>query len=77
MLHLICELSGKPTLYEDKFARSKYGMLYVKPKLQLSRAKDSDHSLKLRGDCVVSFVSQLVVEGVKKRGTKKTSWLKH
>jgi hypothetical protein len=71
--HLICELSGKLTLSEDKFARSKYGMLYVEPKVRLSRAGDNDHSLKLRGDCAVWFVSQPVVEGVKKIGISKAS----
>ena len=78
MFHLKCELNGNPTLFEDKFARSKYGMLYVKPKVRLSRARDNNYLLKLECDCAVLFVSQAVVEGVKKRGIKKkASRLKH
>ena len=61
----------------DKFTRIKYNTLYVKPKVQLSRARDNDYSLKLRRDHVVSLVSQAIVEGVKKRWIKKTSKLKH
>jgi hypothetical protein len=51
--------------------------MYVKPKVRLSRAGDSDYSLKLRCDFVVLFASQAVVEGVKKNKIKKSSWLKH
>jgi hypothetical protein len=41
---------------------------------------DNDSSSKLRCNGAVSFVSQVVVGEVKKRGIKKilkTSWLKH
>lgn len=55
------------------FTRIKYDMLYVKSKVQLSRAGYNDYSLKLGCDCAVLFVSQTIVEGVKKRG-EKTSW---
>jgi hypothetical protein len=51
--------------------------MYVKPKVRLSRAGDSDYSLKLRCDFVVLFVSQAIVEGVNKNKIKKSSWLKH
>ena len=43
------------------------GMLYAKFKAQLSRVGDNDYSLKLRCDPTVSFVSQAIIEGVKKR----------
>ena len=38
-IHPICELNGDPTLCKDRFTRIKYGMLYVKPKVQLFKAK--------------------------------------
>ena len=43
-------------------------MLYDKPKVRLPR--DNDCSLKLGYDCAVLFISQGVVEEVKKRGEK-------
>ena len=46
-------------------------MLYVKPKVRLSRIEDNNYLLKLRCDCAVTFVCQACVEGVKKRGLKK------
>jgi hypothetical protein len=52
-------------------------MLYVKPDVQLSRAKDNDCSFNW--DVIVwfyIFISQGVVEGVKIRGGK-ASWPKH
>ena len=54
----------------------KSGLLYVKPKVLLSRDKDNDYSLKLGCDYTVLFISQGVLEGVKKRG-RKASWPKH
>jgi hypothetical protein len=47
-------------------------MLYVKPELQLSRVRDNDYSLKLGCDDAVLFVSQAIVEGVKKRALKRS-----
>ena len=70
-IYRICELNSNPTLSKNMFTRIKSGMLYVKPKVQLSSAGDNNYSLKLRRDCVVSFVSsQAIFEGVKKRGIK-------
>jgi hypothetical protein len=40
-------------------------------KFDLFKAGDNDYLLKLECDCVISFFSQGVVEGVKKRGKKK------
>ena len=57
-------------LSKDKLARIKSSMLYVKPNVRLSRARDNDCSFKLGCDCVVLFISQGVVEGVKIRGGK-------
>ena len=37
------------------------------PKVQLSRVRVNNYSLKLGRDCAISFVSQVVVEGVEKR----------
>ena len=56
------------TLSKDRLIRSKYGMLYDNPKVRLPR--DDDCSLKLGYDCAVWFISQGVVEEVKKRGEK-------
>ena len=39
-------------------------MLYVKPKVRLSRAGDNAYSLKLSCDCARSFVSQAIVKGL-------------
>jgi hypothetical protein len=50
--------------------------MYVKPKVRLSRAGDSDYSLKLRCDFVVLFVSQAIVEGVNKIKLAKTLTIK-
>ena len=69
-IYRICELNSNSTLSKNMFTRIKYGMLYVKPKVQLSSVGDNNYSLKLRRDCVVSFVSQAIFEGVKKRGIK-------
>ena len=54
--------------HHNRLTRIKFGMSYVKPKVQLSRARNDDYSLKLKCDHVASFISQGVVEGVKKRG---------
>ena len=62
---------GGCTLSKGRLTRIKYKMLYVKPKVQLSRVGDIDYPLNLRCNVVVSFVSQVVVEGVKKRWIKK------
>ena len=37
--------NGNSTLSEDRFTRIKYGMLYVKSKVRLSRVMDNDYSL--------------------------------
>ena len=39
--------NGNSTLSEDRFTRIKYGMLYVKSKVRLSRVMDNDYSLNL------------------------------
>ena len=71
-------LNGNPTLFKDRFIRLKCIMLYVKPKVRLAKAWDNDYLLKLRCNCAISFVSQVVIEGVKKRNQKKKkSRLKH
>ena len=71
----MCALNDNPTLSKDRFT-SIACMLYVKPKVRLSRARDNNYSLKLRCDCAVLFVSQAIVEGEKKK-IENTSWLKH
>ncbi len=53
---------GNPTLFKDKFMGIKYGMLLVKAKARLSKARDIDYSLKLKCDYAISFVSQTLVE---------------
>ena len=55
------------TVSKDRFTRGQYGMLYAKPKVRLSRAGNNDYSLKLSCDCVVSFVSQVVIEELKEK----------
>jgi hypothetical protein len=55
------------TLTRDRLTKIKSSMLYDKPKVWLFRARDNDYTLKLECDCAVLFISQLVVEGVKKR----------
>ena len=69
ILNLIIQVSL--TLAKDRFIRLKSSMLYVKPKVWLSRAGDDDHPLKWGCDCAVSISSQGVVEGVKKKREKK------
>ena len=54
----------------------KFGMLYVKPYVRLSKVGDNDYSLILGCDYVILFISQGVVKGFKKRG-KKTMWPKY
>ena len=51
-----------------RFTRIKSGMLYVKPKVRLSRSRNNDYPLKLGCDCAISFISHGAVEGVKKEG---------
>ena len=68
---MVSELNGNSTLSNDRFTKSKYDMLYVKPKVRLSKAGDNKYSLKLGCDCVVSYVYQAVVERIKKRGENK------
>ena len=46
-------------------------MLYVKPKVRLSRAGDNDYLLKLGCVCAVLFIFQAIVEGVKEEGEKR------
>lgn len=58
------------TLSKDKLTRIESSVLYVKPRVRLSRAWDNDYSLKLGCDCAISCMSQWRVEGVKKRGRK-------
>jgi len=55
-------LNDNPTLSNDRLTRIKFGRLYAKPKVRLSRAKDHDYSLKLRCDYAISFVSQAIAE---------------
>ena len=45
-------------------------LLVWSSKVQLSRVGDNNNLLQLDCDCAISFVSQVVVEGVKKRGDK-------
>ena len=45
---MVSELNGDLTLSKDRFTEIKYGMLYVKPNVRLSGAKDNDYSLKSR-----------------------------
>ena len=42
-------------LPKDMLTKIKFGMLYVKPKVWLSKTGDNDYSLKLGCGCVVSF----------------------
>ena len=46
-------------------------MLYVKPKVRLSRVRDNGYSLKLGCDCAMLFGSQALIERINKRGNKK------
>ena len=64
-------LNGNSTLSKNNFTKIKYGMLHVKPKVRLSRARDNVYSLKLKCDYAVSFVSHALLEEVKKNGFKK------
>ena len=69
-------MNNNPALSNDKFTRIKYAMLHVKSKVRLSRIGDNENLLKLRYDCAISIVSQVVVEGMKKkRDTTKTWYL--
>lgn len=56
ILNLIIQVSL--TLAKDRFIRLKSSMLYVKPKVWLSRAGDDDHPLKWGCDCAVSISSR-------------------
>ena len=67
---LVIELNDNFMLSKDRFSKIKYDMLYIKPKVWLSRARDDDYFLKLGCDGVVSFAFQVVVEGVEKRKEK-------
>ena len=54
--------------HHGRLTRIKFGMLYVKTRVQLFGAWNIDYALKLRCDHMASYISQGVVEGVKKRG---------
>ena len=58
-------------LSKDRLTRIKFGKLYVKLKVRLFRAGDKDYLSKVGCDYVILFISQAVVEGVKKRGKRK------
>ena len=66
-------LNDNHTLSKNRFTRIKYGMLHVKSKVWLSRARDNDYSLKSNCDYAVSFVSEALVEEVKKMDYKSKS----
>ena len=63
--------NGTSSLSKDRLTKIKSSILYVKPKVWLFWVGDNyNYSLKLGSYCVVSFVYQAIVEGVKKKGKK-------
>ena len=53
--------------YSRRFTKIKYGMLYFKPNVRVFKGMDNDYSLKLECDCAIPFVSQALVDTIKKK----------
>ena len=64
---LVSQLHGNPTLSKDSPTRIKLGMLYTKPKKEIWRVGDNDFNLKLGCDCALAFVTEAMIEKLKRK----------